>query len=622
MFVRRMLLVLCMVILAVHAATMFAALRVYDGFDYVASGSPGSLNDQNGGFGWTTPWTGALYQVVEPGLSYVDLAVTGNAMTRFSWPQIVRHTSFTLNDGETAWLSVLAYCEDGNTSSGAWLKLGTGNALSVGHTYNLNWRIVDWDHWGDTGIPVVSGQTVFLVVRMQKNSGANNDSVWMWVNPSLLAEPQTNAANQAHLGNFNDIDTSRVEVQMDHQMWFDEIRIGDTWEDVMPRVIYVGSPDIALYEDDVLIPNNVGNVYFGTLSGSSTAQKTIIITNLGDATLFLTASNTPVVAIEGNGAAYFSVITEPATNIPAGGATTFTVRFDPPDTGDGSAMPQLIIANNDPDEAPYTITLHGGWNNSFYAYEPFEYDPGTQLNNQNGGQGFGGAWNSSGYLIGTDNLTYDLLEVNGHHVERGGTFFASTRNLAATFGLPGQTVWVSYVTMPLTNGVEQINDPVINSNLFFYFQLRHGTTVRLQSGKRTTHVNYQMDSQGIYGTTAVPVGSEPAFIVHRIIYGAGQNRVDMWVNPTLGETEPGLPADQTLTTSSNMAFNAIGLFATGGARAREYVRILLPRLGRNSCRYHVGTGRAGRPRAGCSIAGRGAAYCALHPALIARMKTS
>ncbi|MCX7846819.1 MAG: hypothetical protein N2595_02130 [bacterium] len=445
--------------MTLSCAITHAALRVYDDFDYVASGSPGSLNGAAGGFGWTTPWTGALYQIVEPGLSYVNLVVTGNAMPRYSWPQIVRHTSFTLNDGETTWLSVLAYCADAQTSGGAWLKLGTGNALSIGHTFNPNWRIVDRNHWGDTGVPVVSGQTVFLVVRMQKNPGANNDSVWLWLNPSLLVEPQISPANQSHVGNFNDIDTSRIEVQMNHYMWFDEIRIGDTWQDVMPRVIYARSPDIALYEGATLLRTNVGVVDFGTLSGSATAQKTVIITNLGDATLFLTASNTPVVSIEGDGAAYLSVIVFPQRNIASGGASSFVIQFNPPDTGDGSAAPQLIIANNDPDENPYTITLQGAWNNPFYAYEPFEYDAGTPLHNQNGGQGFNGAWLSSGYKTAADSVSYDLLEVHGSHVERDGTFFPSTHALSATFGALGQTVWVSYVNVPLTNGVAQINDP-------------------------------------------------------------------------------------------------------------------------------------------------------------------
>ncbi|MCX7846818.1 MAG: hypothetical protein N2595_02125 [bacterium] len=105
---------------------------------------------------------------------------------------------------------------------------------------------------------------------------------------------------------------------------------------------------------------------------------------------------------------------------------------------------------------------------------------------------------------------------------------------------------------------------MINSNLFFFFQLRQGSLVRLQSGKRTSHVNYQMDSQGQYGTTTVPVTADPAFIVHRIIYDATQNRVDMWINPPLSDTEPGLPSHQSLLTTNNLQFNAVGLFASGG----------------------------------------------------------
>ncbi|MCX7001842.1 MAG: hypothetical protein NTV22_01050, partial [bacterium] len=359
-----------------------------------------------------------------------------------------------------------------------------------------------------------------------------------------------------------DIDTSYVTFAANYLLRWDELRIGDTWQDAMPRTIFVGSPDIALYEDGSLLPTG-GATDYGTLSGSMTAQKTITITNLGDAALFLTASNTPIIEIAGGGAGYFSVTAEPATNIPAGAATTFVLQFDPPNTGDGSAAPLLIIANNDPDEDPYVITLNGAWNNSFYAYEPFDYETNTALNTQNGGIGWNSAWNSSGYTVEPDSLPFDLLVVNGNHAERNGTFFPTVRALAPTFGTPGQTVWVSYVTAPLSNSYDLITDANINPYVFYALSLQLGAQTKLSSGKRSGQLYQQMDSQGTYGSTTIAVTSTPAFIVHRLIYGTPTNQIAMWVNPLPGDAEPGAP-DQTITTTSNMQFNTVGLFASGG----------------------------------------------------------
>ena len=84
--------------------------------------------------------------------------------------------------------------------------------------------------------------TNFVVVRIDHNSGAL-DNAWLFVNPSLAAEPSTNAASASSLGGF-DYSFDRVRVfaggqssaaQPYAEMVVDEYRVGETYADVTPH---------------------------------------------------------------------------------------------------------------------------------------------------------------------------------------------------------------------------------------------------------------------------------------------------------------------------------------------------------------------------------------------------
>ena len=97
---------------------------------------------------------------------------------------------------------------------------------------------------------------------------------------------------------------------------------------------------------------------FGTgFLGSSPVTRTFTIENTGGEQLNLT-SNPDFVQVAGTHAADFTVTGQPSSPVAAGGGTsTFTISFSPAAIGLREA--QIIIANDDNDENPYTFSIQG-----------------------------------------------------------------------------------------------------------------------------------------------------------------------------------------------------------------------------------------------------------------------
>ena len=104
----------------------------------------------------------------------------------------------------------------------------------------------------------------------------------------------------------------------------------------------------------------------GTLVSGGSLTKTFTIVNTGDADLNLTG--TPPVALIGLHPGDFSVSVQPTTPVASGGGmTTVTVTFDPTLTGVRTAT--VSIANDDPDENPYTFDIRGlGTGTDMFGY--------------------------------------------------------------------------------------------------------------------------------------------------------------------------------------------------------------------------------------------------------------
>ena len=88
--------------------------------------------------------------------------------------------------------------------------------------------------------------------------------------------------------------------------------------------------------------------------------KIFSIRNYGGSNLIL--SGTPLVSISGS--TDFVLTTSPATPIVSLGGTTFSIEFNPSSLGTKTAT--ITIANNDPNEAPYTFSIQGTGIQTFF----------------------------------------------------------------------------------------------------------------------------------------------------------------------------------------------------------------------------------------------------------------
>lgn len=92
---------------------------------------------------------------------------------------------------------------------------------------------------------------------------------------------------------------------------------------------------------------------FGNTLLNSNNNKLFSIENVSPGTTL----NITNISITGANASMFSIVGVPPTAISGGSVSGLTVRFTP--TSGGPKTANLVIASNDPDENPYTITLNG-----------------------------------------------------------------------------------------------------------------------------------------------------------------------------------------------------------------------------------------------------------------------
>ena len=116
-------------------------------------------------------------------------------------------------------------------------------------------------------------------------------------------------------------------------------------------------PDIAVLGNSLPIHNgdqvpSLGDgTDFGKHSvGGGQQSRAFTITNVGSAPLNLKANS---VSVSNNQSTDFVIISQPAISVATGATTTFSVRFDP--SAVGPRTETISIANNDPDESPFTF---------------------------------------------------------------------------------------------------------------------------------------------------------------------------------------------------------------------------------------------------------------------------
>ena len=225
------------------------AFECYEPFAY---GEGAAVGD--GGSGWAGNWTGML-SIAAPGFEHAGLDTSGN---RFS--ESVATTGFYRSlpgtyDSGTVWLSWIArssiftndyrYATLGLTATGAAKQYYGDLRIGKNHGRPHYWGLRDESNTAntvETSAPVDT-QTL-LVLRVDFNTNGDTETAYLWVNPALGSEPDTGAAD-AMLTNITDFAFNRIALRRsaDLLMEFDEIRVGETWEQVTPAPL---AQDIAL----------------------------------------------------------------------------------------------------------------------------------------------------------------------------------------------------------------------------------------------------------------------------------------------------------------------------------------------------------------------------------------
>lgn len=212
----------------VLASASFAALDVYEGFDYVSIGN--TLVGQGGALGTTGTWAenANMTATVAAGLTYGTLVTTGNAagIDASAGDSImsITHTAANWDTGDK-WISWL-YNE--SAYGGHCYLSGGGSYIgAAGHAWNTTWAINN----DGLGIGYSSDTTYLMVVKVDRTAGMT----YLWVDPTLGSTPDT-----------ADVVASKAELQdTTPTLWLnsystdgtvDEIRIGDTFADVTPTV--------------------------------------------------------------------------------------------------------------------------------------------------------------------------------------------------------------------------------------------------------------------------------------------------------------------------------------------------------------------------------------------------
>jgi hypothetical protein len=197
------------------------------------------LPGNGSGSGWFSNWQmvnpNGVMEIRDGSLVYDSLYTEGNHL--FFAPsndepriELTRFLDKNVGcEGSSAWLSFL-FKADKVANGGVELVPGSSLFNTFGKIWGGNLGI-----YTSAGQSIDEGETYFLVSKINIASG--QDTMFLWVNPTLDAEPSEGEAGVVYTG----YDVGVVnKVQLLVQGWgqgeyhVDEIRIGDTWKTVAP----------------------------------------------------------------------------------------------------------------------------------------------------------------------------------------------------------------------------------------------------------------------------------------------------------------------------------------------------------------------------------------------------
>ncbi len=229
--------VMSLVIVAgLAAASAQATLLASDSFEYTGT----TLDGQNGGTGWSTAWSSAGFTLSDDGVSllYPDgSSDAGSRISEISASSASRFmtTGIDMNADATYYYSLLVNKTDAGSVDfriyddtsvfGRWrMRWNSSEAVSIGVTSST----------GATVGTYAADQTLFLVTKLETvATGADTMSIKVFQPGDTVAEPTTWDATDSvevidlvltKFGIYRNLEGAQV----------DAIRIGTTWEDVVP----------------------------------------------------------------------------------------------------------------------------------------------------------------------------------------------------------------------------------------------------------------------------------------------------------------------------------------------------------------------------------------------------
>ena len=258
----------CCAVLA--PATAHAALMAYEGFNYTAG--TGNLTGQNGGAGWNGAWQtigGSVANVVANSLAagasspsgYDGRSVGNNALQpngsragrsldttaggSFGLRGFIDASGRIGADGKTLYLSFMQqpngttyfyefeFHRDNLSDPGRMAGIGNDSGAATGVYLRT-------PATPQTLIGAGSTAVNFYVVRIDFLAG-NNDTVRVYMNPTSITEPGTPTLTKTGAGDMSFNGISFGSYNNSRTVAHDEIRFGETWDDVTPgHLTWVG----------------------------------------------------------------------------------------------------------------------------------------------------------------------------------------------------------------------------------------------------------------------------------------------------------------------------------------------------------------------------------------------
>jgi hypothetical protein len=548
----------------------------YDSFNYTVGQG---LQTQTG---WNSLNSGDDLLITSGNLSYSEFAAPSGNKVSFDGAGIDATKEFTQQTNGTVYYSFLlnikslgslsttggyfaGFIQTTTSNFGAtvWLK-----RFGSGFTIGLNPRSTGNTIWSNDTLKI--NKTYFVVASYEFVSGATNDIVKLWLNPSSasfgLTEPSPTLSATNTGTELNSLDQILVRQDSNTETPFielDELRIGTTWADVTPPVGI--SPLITV------APTGLENFTYVVGSGPSDLQNYVITgSNLNGSDVVITAPTNYEISSNG-GASWSNTITISGYGTSVN--QTISIRLK-----SGLAIGSYdneVITNTGGGAATINVVCNGEVNpvpaDQFFT-DYFSYATGqlTDAPNGTGGNVSGGNWVSfsgiANYIqVSSGGLSYTGYPSSGtgnkinivSPVGSGEDVYRQFTNQVA-----GSTIYISFLlnvtntdglaANSSTTGDHFVTLMPINSTTIFVSRvsIKLGTVANtFQIGLRATSSN----ADAVWNPNNLNPGTTYLIVIsYQIITGNSNDVAKLWINPSLSGTEPAPDLTQTSALISDV----------------------------------------------------------------------